>query len=203
MTLKILVLGANGFIGSAIVARLLREGHEVSGLGRNLKHARQKMPMVNWIQRDLTAMTGEGAWREMIASHDVLVNCAGALQDGLADDLSGTQEKSMLALYRAASAKGTFRIVQVSARTDGGAEALPFLTTKRRADEALVASGLAHIIVRPALVIGRNAHGGTALVRALASIPFRLPLLSCAGSGMAAHDVPTSSTREAKLEFCR
>jgi uncharacterized protein YbjT (DUF2867 family) len=177
MTLKTLVLGANGFIGSTIVARLLQDGHDVSGLGRNLKQARLKMPMVNWLQCDLATMTGEDAWKELIASHDVVVNCAGALQDGLADDLTGTQEKSMLALYRAASAEGSIRIVQVSARTDGDSETLPFLTTKRRADDALAASGLDYVIVRPALVIGRNAHGGTALVRALASFPFTLPLL--------------------------
>jgi len=53
---------------------------------------------------------------------------------------------------------------------------LPFLATKRGADEALAASGLPHVIFRPALVIGRNAHGGTALIRALAGLPRVVPL---------------------------
>jgi hypothetical protein len=67
--------------------------------------------------------------------------------------------------------------VQISARTAGAAGALPFLATKRRADEALAASGLPHLILRPALVLGRNAHGGSSLLRALAAFPLALPLV--------------------------
>ena len=79
------------------------------------------------------------------------------------------------ALYEAANLAGGRRIVQISARTDGDGAATKFLATKRRADAALKASGLDHVILRPAVVIGRNAHGGTALVRALASFPFVIP----------------------------
>ncbi len=83
----------------------------------------------------------------------------------------------MLALYTAASKSAIELVVQISARTEGGGQDQPFLTTKRNADKALAASGLNHIILRPALVIGRNAHGGTALLRALAAMPVVLPLI--------------------------
>jgi uncharacterized protein YbjT (DUF2867 family) len=52
------------------------------------------------------------------------------------------------------------------------------LSTKREADFALAASGLPFVIIRPAIVIGRNAHGGSALLRALAAIPLWTPLVS-------------------------
>ena len=107
----------------------------------------------------------------------MVVNCAGALQDGLSDDLAATQADAMLALYAAAGQSSRPLIVQISARTAGAAGDLPFLATKRRADEALAASGLPHVILRPALVLGRNAHGGSALLRALAAFPFVLPLV--------------------------
>lgn len=77
----------------------------------------------------------------------------------------------MLALYRAAVNAGGKLVIQISARTSGAASQLPFLATKRRADVALATSGQRFVILRPALVVGRNAHGGTALVRALASFP--------------------------------
>lgn len=177
VTMNILILGANGFIGSTILTRLLSDGHQVTGLGRNLSQARQKWPAANWVTGHLATMTTAQAWRDLVMRHDVVVNCAGALQDGLSDDLTMTQEKAMVALYTAASLAGNRRIVQISARTDIGQGTLPFLTTKRRADEALAASSLPYVILRPTLVIGRNAHGGTALIRALASIPFALPLI--------------------------
>ena len=43
--------------------------------------------------------------------------------------------------------------------------------------KGLTASGLPHVILRPALVVGRNAHGGTALIRALAAFPWITPLV--------------------------
>lgn len=176
-TMKILILGANGFIGSEVLIRLLSMGHEVTGLGRNIEHARQKFSDANWLKSDLAAMTSADDWHDLISRHDAIVNCAGALQDGLSDDLAAAQERAMYALYEAALKAGGRSIVQVSARTDGIGSALPFLATKRRADEKLAASGLPYVILRPSLVIGRNAHGGTALIRALASMPLVLPLI--------------------------
>ncbi len=174
--MKILILGATGFIGSAILQRLAADGHQITGLGRDPDKARSKWPSARWEKADLAQLSA-AAWRLLVEEQDVIVNCAGALQDGLADDLAATQEKAMLSLYEAAKAVGGRRIVQISARTDGVASGLPFLATKRRADEALAASGLPFVILRPALVIGRNAHGGTALLRSLSSFPGLLPLI--------------------------
>jgi uncharacterized protein YbjT (DUF2867 family) len=174
--MKILILGATGFIGSAILQRLVVDGHRITGIGRNPDKARLKWPAAEWIKADLAQLTA-AAWCPLIEDQDIIVNCAGALQDGLSDDLAATQEKAMLSLYEAARALGGRRTVQISARTDGAAACLPFLATKRRADEALAASGLPFVILRPALVIGRNAHGGTALLRSLASFPGLLPLV--------------------------
>ncbi|MDF1608436.1 SDR family oxidoreductase [Hoeflea sp. YIM 152468] len=175
--MDILILGATGFIGTAVMARLMQDGHRITGLGRDSARAARQNPGSNFVQADLARMQQAGDWTELVELHDVIVNCAGALQDGLRDDLAATQQRAMLALYTAAAAAGGRRIVQVSARLDGAGSDLAFLQTKARADAALKASGLDHVILRPALVIGRNAHGGTALLRALASFPRRLPLI--------------------------
>lgn len=175
--MNILILGATGFIGSVVAARLVADGHAVTGLGRNPTRARLKQPAIDWRRADLSRMTKATDWDEILKDQHVVVNCAGALQDGLSDDLSATQAEAMLALYSAAKRSSRPLIVQISARTAGAAGDLPFLATKRRADEALAASGLPHLILRPALVLGRNAHGGSALLRALAAFPLMLPLV--------------------------
>ncbi|PYG55758.1 uncharacterized protein YbjT (DUF2867 family) [Rhizobium sp. UGM030330-04] len=176
--MKILILGATGFIGSEVLRSLHLRGHPVTGLARSVTRARDKWPFTNWISADLARMTRVSDWDALVGDHDAIVNCAGALQDGLSDDLAATQEKAMLALYEAAAQAGGRLLIQISARTAGAAADLPFLATKRRADAALAASGLPCVILRPALVVGRNAHGGTALVRALASFPLTLPLVN-------------------------
>lgn len=175
--MNILILGATGFIGSAIARKLVDDGHRVTGLGRDPSRTALKIPELRWIKADLAGMTASGRWRDILEGQDVVVNCAGALQDGLSDDLVATQEKAMLALYDAARDSGLRLLVQISAETEGAASNLAFLATKRRADAALASSGLPFVILRPALVIGRNAHGGSALLRALATLPFAIPLI--------------------------
>ncbi|MBB4477650.1 SDR family oxidoreductase [Rhizobium etli] len=174
--MNILILGATGFIGSVVAARLVADGHAVTGLGRNPARARLKQPAIDWRQADLSRMTKPENWDGLLKDQHAVVNCAGALQDGLSDGLAATQADAMLALYAAAK-RSRALIVQISARTTGAAGELPFLATKRRADAALAASGLPHLILRPALVLGRNAHGGSSLVRALAAFPLALPLV--------------------------
>lgn len=176
--MKILILGATGFIGSEVARSLHGKGHNVTGLARSVSRSEDKWPFASWVSADLARMTGAADWAALVSDHDAIVNCAGALQDGLSDDLAATQEKAMLALYQAAVNAGGKLVIQISARTSGAASELLFLATKRRADVALAASGLRFVILRPALVVGRNAHGGTALVRALASFPFVVPLVN-------------------------
>lgn len=175
--MRILILGGTGFIGSAVVRRLAADGHAVTGLARGVARARARWPEVQWIATDLADLRTAEAWLPHLDGFDVVVNCAGALQDGLTDDLAASQQNAMLALYDAAKTSGIRRIVQISARVDGTGADLPFLATKRRADTALAESGLPFVILRPALVVGRNAFGGTALLRALAAFPFVQPLI--------------------------
>ena len=157
--MRVLVLGGYGFIGEAICRALHGRGHVVSGLGRSVAMARRRMPFVTWVAADLGHLQAKD-WAALIRPFDAIINAAGALQDGARDNVAGVQEAAMLALYAAAMARETPPlIVQVSANTGGAGASTPFLATKRSADDALKASGLPHVILRPGLVIGRNGHG--------------------------------------------
>ena len=50
--MRCLVTGAYGFIGSAVVAALRREGVAVVGAGRDLELARRIHPDIEWIECD-------------------------------------------------------------------------------------------------------------------------------------------------------
>ena len=174
--MNILILGATGFIGSAVAQELAAQGHAITGLGRNLGSVKRRFPLVHWVEGDLRDLKEASDWLALIDEIDTVVNCAGALQDTPRDDVSAVQDRAMQALYLAASGKSGIRIVQISAARSLAGSNTEFMETKLKADLTLARSGVDHVILRPALVLGRNAHGGSALLRALAVMPFVMPL---------------------------
>jgi uncharacterized protein YbjT (DUF2867 family) len=172
--MRVLILGGNGFIGTAVARSLAARGHLVVALARNTEIVARRHPDIDWVKADLARLSRREDWLPLLEGVDAVVNCAGALQDGPRDDVTAVQFSAMSALYQTASPR---LIVQISARTDDVAANSPFFATKRQADAALRDSGLAFVILRPAIVIGRAAHGGSALLRALAAFPLITPLV--------------------------
>lgn len=172
--MNVLILGASGLIGSAVAQALVSQGHSVTGLARSVAAPRRRMPHANWREADMAKLLQPADWTPLLEGMDAVVNCAGALQDGQRDDVIAVQSSAMQALYKAAPPGAL--IVQISARTDGAGKALPFLASKRAADTALANAGLPYVILRPAVVVGRHAYGGTALLRALAAFPLISPV---------------------------
>lgn len=173
--MRILVLGGYGLIGSHVATRLAEDGHAVVGLGRDVVAARRRFPKIEWIARDLRAMPRPQDWAPLIAGMDAVVNCAGALQDNDRDDLTAVHVAGPLALAQACVAAGGRRFVHISAIGADADRIEPFSATKYAFEKSLTALDLDWTILRPALVWGPQAYGGTALLRGLAAFPFVVP----------------------------
>jgi uncharacterized protein YbjT (DUF2867 family) len=174
---RILVLGGYGLIGGEIIRRLAQDGHDVVGLARNGATGRRLHPYTEWIEADLAHMTKPDDWRTALSGVGAVVNASGALQDGARDDLEKTQFLAIRALILACEAMGISRFVQISAPSAKPSARTAFYATKGRADEVLRQSRLDWTILKPGLVVGRTAYGGTALVRMLAAFPYVQPIL--------------------------
>lgn len=176
--MRVLVLGGYGLIGMAAVRRLLDDGHEVFALGRATTTAARRCAKARWVEADLAHLTTPAHWTVLLAETKVeaIVNAAGALQDGPRDDVAAVQSECMRALYKAARERGIARVVQISATRAAPDAATTFMRTKGEADRALMSSMLEWTILRPGLVISREAYGGTALLRALAAFPYVQPV---------------------------
>ncbi|MBN9672633.1 SDR family oxidoreductase [Roseibium aggregatum] len=166
---KAVVLGAYGFIGGACVRALQEEGFAVLGIGRSVTAAQRAFPDLVWIIRDIASVSAE-EWKELLADADVVVNASGALQDGSRDNLTAIHETAVSRVVEALTGSKT-RFIQISAA--GVSEDAPtgFFRTKARGDRTVVASAIDWIVLRPVLVLGREAYGGTALLRASAALP--------------------------------
>lgn len=170
--MRILLLGAYGFIGLAVAHRLRQAGHEIVGFGRDLDLGRRLAPDLAWTGTDLATLTDADAWQPYLDGIDAVVNAAGALQNGSRDQLAASQQRAISALIAACEARGVRTFIQISAPGADPAAEIAFLRTKGEADEALRRSTLDWIILKPGLVIGANAYGSTALLRMIAALPF-------------------------------
>lgn len=171
--LRILVLGAYGLIGAEVCRHLSRQGHTVIASGRDARAAARVLPHLPFRSADLARMAATD-WPALLDGVDAVVNCAGALQDGPGNDLEALHHHALAALGAEAAARG-IRVVQVSAAGVRADDPTVFFASKARGDAALLASGAEAVILRPGLVIGQSAYGGTALLRMLAAVPWVQP----------------------------
>lgn len=174
---RIIVLGATGLIGSAVSARLGADGHDVVGLSRS--RGSPGLTAVRHMIFDIAGATTAEQWFAILSGVDAVVNCAGVLQDSPSDSTRGVHADGVAALFEACERQGVRRIVHLSAAgVDRGSSA--FSQTKQAGDAALMARDLDWFILRPSVVIGRGAYGGSALLRGLAALPVR-PVLPGTG----------------------
>jgi uncharacterized protein YbjT (DUF2867 family) len=171
----ILVLGASGLIGRFVTDDLRARGFRVVGVARRLSSA-QTMSALD-IEQPILSLDAAALTR-LLSGHaaDVVVNCLGVLQDGPGSDTNAVHRDFVARLLQAIAGSGrAIRLVHISIPGTAGEDRTAFATTKREAERLIVASGIAHAILRPGFVIAPSAYGGSAMLRALAAFPLNLP----------------------------
>jgi uncharacterized protein YbjT (DUF2867 family) len=146
--MKVMVVGAGGFIGRHVMRALSVAGHDAQAL------------RPEWVQAHRSSW-----WRTALCGADAAVYVAGTLGDqggGHAGWLDRMHHLAPLALLQA----GVPRLVHVSALCGGRS---PYARSKRRGDEALLAearcSGQTLHVVRPSLVLGPGGRSSRQLAR--------------------------------------
>jgi uncharacterized protein YbjT (DUF2867 family) len=181
--LRVLLTGATGLIGTATLTKLLAEGHEVVALARV---AGRSAPGLRWVTLDLRHAGQPEQWLPHVAGVDAVINCAGVLQDGAGDSTHAAHASGPAALFAACVRAGVRRVIHLSAIGVDRETPSEFSRTKAAGDKILMGSGLDWVILRPSVVIGRGAYGGSALFRGLAALPV-VPHVPDAGALQVVH----------------
>lgn len=174
-TPRILVLGASGLIGRFVTDDLRRRGFTIIGVARSLADRQGVSP--DDLELPIMAMD-VAALAELIRSREigVIVNCLGVLQDGPGSDTGAVHRDFVVRLLSGIRESGrAVRLVHISIPGNAADDRTAFSTTKREAERLIAASGIPHAILRPGFVIAPAAYGGSAMLRALAALPFDLP----------------------------
>jgi len=175
--MRVLVTGGYGLIGSAILAELHRDGHEVTGLGREVEVARRRFAYAGWIKADVRRLTTPASWRPVLDGIDAVVNCLGVLQDGARDNLRDVHVAATCALFEACREAGIRRVIHISMIGAEAGAPTEFARSKAAGDAYLMKLDLDWLILRPGLVLAPTAFGGSAMLRAIAACPLVTPVI--------------------------
>jgi uncharacterized protein YbjT (DUF2867 family) len=167
--MRILVVGASGFIGSRVTAHLHSQGHRVICAGRDRNALGRRFPDCETMQADFRE-DDTCTWRFRLARVDAVVNAVGLLRG----DLERVHRRGPVALFEACAEARVSRVLQISALGAGRQPGSRFLATKNEADAHLLRvvnaqDGLGWCVLRPSLVIGRGG-ASTDLFCALAAV---------------------------------
>ena len=195
VSLRVLVLGGNGFVGRYAVAALQTKGLDRLAIGTRAPSLRSD------INEELALSLHERTllqhWLETAAAFDVILNCVGILRPVGKSTYDRVHHLAPKAIAEACRQSGT-KFIHVSALGLADGDRSGFLTSKRQGEQAISKSGADWMIVRPSLLDGEGGFG-SAWLRGVSKLPiFAAPM--DAGGRIAA--LTASDLGEALASLC-
>lgn len=161
----ILVTGATGFVGRALLPRLAEAGHAIRCLVRASPRSPRLPPRLP-VQLAIGSLDDPRVLRSALMGVETVIHLAGAEWQGRHGDLLAVDVNGTRALVEAAREAGVHRFIYLSHLGADRASAYPVQKAKGIAEEFIRQSGLNYLIIRSALLYGRE----DVLINTLAAI---------------------------------
>jgi uncharacterized protein YbjT (DUF2867 family) len=176
---SIVVLGGTGFLGTRLVARLIKEGHQVTVLSRD-REQHKHLLVLPGLTLENCDVYEEAQLSERLRGKDVVINLIGILNERGFGGAGFRRAHTELTqgLLRAARSAGVPRLLQVSALKASPDAPSYYLRSKGDAEQLIRDSGSAldWTIFQPSVMFGRGDSFLNRFAGLLAVIPWVLPL---------------------------
>jgi uncharacterized protein YbjT (DUF2867 family) len=171
----ILVTGATGFIGRALLRHLFEAGRDVRVLIRPSRRT-PRLPKSLPVEAAVVSLSDERAIGAALKGVDQIIHLAGAESQGrnaslLTVDMQGTEN-----LARVAAEAGIKRFVYVSHIGASRSSGFPVFKAKGIAEEHIKRAGVPYTIFRTSVIFGPEDHFTTNMARLLQTAPGVFPL---------------------------
>jgi nucleoside-diphosphate-sugar epimerase len=183
---RVLVTGADGFVGRHLVPFLARRGYTVVAASR----AAALFDGPNIISVKLPDLSKPFDWSPLLEQCDVVIHLAGIAHKFAVDDLyDRVNHQTTAALARAASGLGVRHLIFISSiaaqsgsfsdreltETDPPRPNNAYGRSKLAAEKAVRASGVRFTILRPVVIYGAGEKGNFATIHKISRLPIPLP----------------------------
>lgn len=173
----ILVTGATGFIGRALVRHLSQAGQQVRVLLRPSPQS-PRIPKGVPVEVAVVSLNDERGVRAALRGVDHVYHLASASSQGRRGNLLTTDIEGTRNLANAARDAGIQRLIFLSHIGADRASAFPIQKAKGIAEEHIRRSGVPYTIIRSSIVFGPEDHFTTNLAGLLRTAPFFFPIPS-------------------------
>jgi NADH dehydrogenase len=177
--LSICILGGSGFLGTRLVARLIRDGHRVTVLSRD-RERHKHLLVLPGLTLENCDVYDEAQLAERFRGKDVVINLVGILNErgfgGGGFRRAHTELTRML--LQAARSANVPRLLQVSALKAATDAPSYYLRSKGEAEKLIRANQtpMHWTIFQPSVMFGPGDSFLTRFANLLASVPFVFPL---------------------------
>lgn len=181
MSARVLVLGASGFVGRSVCARLAAAGFAVRALTRERLKSRP-LTVIPSLEIFLGSPHDDAGLALALDGMDAVVNLVGILHQSRRESFEKVHVQLPARLARACRAAGVRRLVHVSAlHADPGGPS-EYLRSRGRGEAALRSegTGLAITVLKPSVIFGRD----DSFLNLFAGLVRPLPVVPLAGAGV-------------------
>jgi len=177
--MRIALTGGTGFVGGSVLQRLLRRGHEVRVLAHRPERA-ARLRDLGGVELVSGGLDDQAVLPSLVAGCDAVVHLVGVIAERGVQSYQRVHVEGTARLAAAAREAGVRRFVHMSAlgaRADG--TATPYHRSKAAGEEEVRRSGLAHAILRPAIIAGP----GNVPLKLMCDLLRLAPVLPVVGDG--------------------
>jgi uncharacterized protein YbjT (DUF2867 family) len=165
---KVLVTGASGFVGAALIPRLTRDGHDVRAFGRAAGRVRARVPVV---EGDAVTGAGLDAALDGVECAYFLIHSMETAGTANGGDFAERDRRAARAFADAARLAGVGRVVYLGGLVPADAPASPHLASRLEVERILLGAAPEAVAFRASIVIAAASRSFRFLVRLVERLP--------------------------------